>query len=120
METLESWAGWAFMQSIGSYPGMEKILPALLNPKVFSGIFLRKVGLQPAFYIIILSVLADNMLMPLFEYAGGAYVAYSLFYNKDFYDLTFEGIYNTIWVLPLPDTVTNNVPGYVEYKQKLE
>ena len=53
--------------------------------------------------------------MPFFEYATGAYVAYSLFYNNAFYNLIFEGIYNTIWYSPVPAAIATYVPGYDDY-----
>ena len=119
METLEGWTWWAFMKSVGSYPGMEKIVPALINPNVFSGVLLRKVGTQPAFYFVILNVLAGNTIVPFCEYLIGLYMVYSLFYNLAFYNLVFEGIYDTIWTMPLPDTVTTLIPGYDDFKENL-
>ena len=45
METLASWTGKGFMYTLGSYPGMDKILPALLDKRVFSGKLIEFLGM---------------------------------------------------------------------------
>ena len=53
--------------------------------------------------------------MPVFEWIFGAYMAYSLWFNDDFYNLVFEGMYGSIWITPLPDNLAIMMPGYDKY-----
>ena len=53
--------------------------------------------------------------MPVVEYIFGAYMMYSLWFNDDFYNLVFEGMYGSIWITPLPDNLAIMMPGYDKY-----
>merc|ERR1712166_207922 len=115
MQTLANLTGKLFMYTLGSYPGMDKILPALLDKRVFSGKLIEFVSLEPATYLLISNLLVSNLVMPIVEYICGAFMVYSLWYNEDFYNLIFAGIYGSIWTAKIPDSIASYMPGYDEY-----
>ena len=53
--------------------------------------------------------------MPIFEWFAGAFMMYSLWFNEDFYNLVFDGIYGSLWITPLPDSLATMMPGYDKY-----
>ena len=65
MQTLAEYTGKLFMYTMGSYPGMDKILPALLDKRIFSGKLIEFCSLQPVTYMLIFNVLFSNLVMPI-------------------------------------------------------
>ena len=115
MQTAADWTGKLFMYTVGSYPGMDKILPALLDKRVFSGILIEFLSLEPLTYVFIVNILVSNLFMPIVQWFSGAFLVYSLWFNDDFYDLVFEGIYGSMWTLKVPDAISTYMPGFDDY-----
>ena len=115
MQTAADWTGKLFMYTLGSYPGMDKILPALLDKRVFSGILIEFLSLEPLLYVLIVNILVSNLFMPIVQWIIGIYLVYSLWFNDAFYNLVFEGIYGSIWTLNVPDAISTYMPGFDDY-----